>query len=205
MKEKIKSFVEIILIVIFFIASSYLIQKNIFNITNVIGKGFLSMLIYILVVIVAIVIAPISAIPLLPLASNIWGWFTVGLLSVIGWTIGALIAFILARKYGVPLIKKFISLNKINKFEKLVPNENIFWSVVFLRMSIPVDVLSYALGLFSKISMRNYFLATLIGVTPFAFVLAYAGTISFVYQIFAFFIAMVIFIIGILIVSRKKS
>jgi len=72
-------------------------------------------------------------------------------------------------------------------------------------MSIPVDILSYALGLFSKITLKRYFLATLIGVTPFAFVLAYVGTISFYYQVATLLIAAFIFLLGILIVLRKKK
>jgi len=37
-----------------------------------------------------------------------------------------------------------------------------------LRMVLPVDILSYALGLFSNISFIRYMLATIIGVTPFS-------------------------------------
>lgn len=205
MKDKNKTFIEIILIILFFIIISYIVQTNIISITGIIGGGFFGMFFYVILVITAIVIAPISSVPLIPLASSIWGWFISAILSIIGWTIGSIIAFVLARKYGVPLISKFISINKINKLEKLVPKENVFWSIVFLRMSIPVDILSYALGLFSKITLKHYFLATLIGVTPFAFVFAYAGTISFYYQIFALVIALFIFLIGLLIVFRKRK
>jgi uncharacterized membrane protein YdjX (TVP38/TMEM64 family) len=35
--------------------------------------------------------------------------------------------------------------------------------------------LSYALGLFSRISLWKYSMATLIGMTPMAFILSYAG------------------------------
>lgn len=161
-----------------------------------IDKGILSMLIYVFIVIVAIVIAPISAMPLLSIASNLWGWILAAILSIVGWTIGALIAFEIARKYGVPLVNKFVSLKKIEQVERRIPKQNIFWSIVFLRMVIPVDILSYALGLFSEISRNKYFLATLIGVSPFAFVFAYAGEMPFYYQIIAFSIALMIFLAG---------
>ena len=159
----------------------------------------LGMTVYVLITVAAIVIAPISTLPLLPIASNLWGWVTAAILSIIGWTIGSLIAFALARKYGVSLISKFISIEKINKFERMVPKENFFWSVVFLRMAIPVDILSYALGLFSKIKTKSYFFVTLIGVTPFAFVFAYAGKMPFVYQILALLLAWVIILFGLMI------
>ena len=83
-------------------------------------------------------------------------------------------------------------MKDIEKFERLIPEENIFWSIVFFRMAIPVDILSYLLGLFSHIKFRTYALATVIGVIPFAFVFAYAGTLQLRYQILAFLIAVII-------------
>jgi len=70
--------------------------------------------------------------------------------------------------------------------EKKIPKENLFLGIIFLRMVIPVDILSYALGLFSKIKTRDYLLATIIGVSPFAFIFAYLGRMPFYYQIFVF-------------------
>jgi len=72
-------------------------------------------------------------------------------------------------------------------------------------MVVPVDVLSYALGLFSNISKTRYFLATLIGVTPFAFLFAFVGSVNIFYQLGAFGLAMVIFLIGILIAYYKHK
>jgi len=205
MNEKYRSVFGIVLIVIFFIVSSYFVQKYLVEISSMIGKSFFGMLIYVGVVIIAIVIAPVSMVPLIPLASGVWGWFFSAILNIVGWTIGAVIAFYLARKYGVPLVEKFIPLERIHAAEKLVPKGNVFWSVVFLRMSVPVDILSYALGLFSKISLRRYVLATVIGVTPFAFVFAYMGTVSFYYQVSALLIALLIFAFGVLVFLRKKK
>lgn len=205
MNNKLKSFIEILIIVVLFVFFSYLVQTNLEFIKSIMGDKFLGMFFYVLVTIVAIVIAPISTLPLLPIASNLWGVFSAAVLSIIGWTVGAFIAFIIARTYGVPIIKKFVPIEKINKLEKMVPRENIFWSVVFLRMVIPVDILSYALGLFSKMKTKNYVLATLIGVSPFAFVFAYLGKLPFYYQILAFFIAAIILIIGFMVKEKRKK
>lgn len=154
---------------------------------SVIGMGA-----YVLLTIFAVVIAPVSTLPLLPLASGMWGWVVAGVLSIVGWTIGGQIAFLLARRFGKPFLRKVISLEKLEKYEKRVPEENIFWTVVFLRMAVPVDVLSYALGLFSRMKSVPYFFATLIGVAPFALVFAYAGTLPFLYQMEALGLALFI-------------
>lgn len=166
-------------------------------------NNFLGMIIYVIISIIAIVIAPVSALPLMPVASNLWNPPIAAILSIIGWTIGSLIAFIISRKYGINLIKRFIPLNKIYKLEKIIPKENIFWSVVFLRITIPVDILSYALGLFSKMKTREYLLATIIGITPFAFIFAYLGKMPFQYQILALILALITILIGI--ISRKNK
>ena len=81
----------------------------------------------------------------------------------------------------------------------MIPENNLFLTIIFFRMVVPVDGLSYFLGLFSKISFKSYTLATIIGITPFAFVFAYAGGLNIYYQLGALAIAFLIFIIAILI------
>jgi uncharacterized membrane protein YdjX (TVP38/TMEM64 family) len=66
-------------------------------------------------------------------------------------------------------------IEEVNKYRKYVSKDIDFWTVVMLRLLMPVDILSYALGLFSAISFQRYMLATVIGITPFAFIFAYTG------------------------------
>lgn len=130
---------------------------------------------YIFANIASTVIAPLTVLPLVPIASNIFGPFSSGVFSIIGWTLGAMIAFSIARHAGKPLLAKFTSVEKIERIEKYVPEHVHFFTILVLRMLLPVDALSYALGFFSGISFWKYSIATLIGVTPFSFVFAYAG------------------------------
>jgi len=46
-------------------------------------------------------------------------------------------------------------------------------------MVIPVDILSYAVGLLSSMRLIPYAVATFIGVIPFSFVFAYGGAALF--------------------------
>ena len=184
LSEKLKAFLGILFIVILFILSSYFARTNIDFVKSLIGNDFSGILIYILITIIAIVIAPITMMPLVPIASNLWGWVSAGIFTFVGWTIGAFIVFFISRKYGVPLIKKFIPLGKLFKLESKIPKENLFMDVVLLRMIIPVDILSYALGLFTKVNFKTYALATMIGIIPFTFVFSYLGILPVWYQIF---------------------
>jgi uncharacterized membrane protein YdjX (TVP38/TMEM64 family) len=203
---KIKSFIKIFIVIVLFMLLSYLAPKNIDTFRTLIGKGLFSMLLYVLVLVIAIVIAPVSAMPLLPIASNLWGWFLAAMLSIIGWwVIGATMAFTIARKYGVSLVKKLVPIKKIASIESRIPKKNIFWSIVFSRIVVPVDILSYALGLFSQINTKRYVLATIIGVSPFAFIFAYLGTMPFYYQIIALSIGILIFLSGLLVAIRYNK
>jgi len=204
MNKKFKSILEILLVIILFIVFSYCVRKNMTFFEDLIGMSYIGMILYVILNIIAIVIAPISTFPLIVVASNIYGWVIAAFLSILSWSIGAAIAFVIARKYGVPLVSKIFSLKKIKEIEKKVPKNNLFLSVVFLRMAVPVDVLSYALGLFSRMKFRTYILATIIGVSPFAFIFSYAGTLPVMYQIFALVIGLSIFILGIILNKKLK-
>lgn len=194
-KDVIVGLIGIFIVIIFFVATSYIVQNNLDEIKNFIGKSIFSVGVYIFALIVAVVVAPLNAAPLVPIASSVWGWQLTSALTVIGWTTGSAIAFGLARKFGVPLVEKFVPLEKIGKYEKMIPTHNIFWGIVFLRMSIPADVLSYVLGLFSKIRFWQYVLATLIGFTPFALGIAYIGALPVYFQILAVIISGLVFLL----------
>jgi len=200
---KIKSAIGIILIVVAFIVVSYIVQNNLDFFKNYIENGFLGMIIYVLIVIASIVIAPINEVILIPVATALWGWFITALLTLLGWTLGSVIVFVLTRKYGAPLIRKLLPLDKIYKYEKFMPQNHLFVGIILLRIAIPIDVVSYAIGLFTNIRFIPYFFATLIGFLPLAFFLAYIGTLPAYVQIISFVIFLLVIIIGFLSVKRK--
>ncbi|MCH7560353.1 MAG: hypothetical protein IIC67_03115 [Thaumarchaeota archaeon] len=104
-----------------FIAVSYFVQANNDVIRNYIEKrSLVGMLVYLGANLTAVVVAPVSALPLIPVAANVWGWFVTGILNIIGWTAGAVIAFVLAQKYGKPIIKRLVSIEKLEKIEKKI-------------------------------------------------------------------------------------
>jgi uncharacterized membrane protein YdjX (TVP38/TMEM64 family) len=193
---QIKAFVSFLAVALLFLASAYLTQVYKNDLVLLIGEGSLvGIAAYTCIAILTTVIAPLSSVPLLPVAANIWGPVVAAIASIIGWLLGALIAFGIGRRYGRGLVEKIVSKERLMSIEKRVPKENLFWSIVFLRIAVPVDVLSYVLGLFSNISWRTYTLATLIGITPFAFVLAYTGTLPLRYQLIAVATSLVVILL----------
>jgi len=207
-KNKILSVLGIAVILAIFVSLSFITTSYESQINMLAERGgAFGPIAYIFITVVAIVVAPISTVSFIPVASGLWGWFTAAMLSIIGWAIGAQIAFHLARRFGKPLVGRLIPIEKLIKFEERFSEKRLFWTVVFLRMIIPVDILSYAVGLFSNMNRGIYFLATVIGITPFAFVLAYVGTLTVWLQFVVFLVVTVIFIswyVGIRIISMYQ-
>ena len=139
------------------------------------GMNMVSYSMYVLLLTTAIVLMPVTVMPLIPLASSVMGPFATALLSIVGWTLGAVIAFLLARYLGRPILSRFISLKKIDEIAERFPQNTRFLIIVLLRLTLPVDIVSYALGLSTRIGLFEYTLATIVGVTWFSFAFAYLG------------------------------
>ncbi|MCK9378569.1 MAG: VTT domain-containing protein [Candidatus Moranbacteria bacterium] len=194
-KNLTKELFPLIVLAGIFVLSAFLTQQYTEAIRHLImGYNFLGIVFYVLAIILAIVIAPFTSIPLIPLSVSLWGIFWTIIISTFGWTLGSMIAFWIARKYGSGIVGKFVSLKKIKESYKHIPQKNLFGYLIFLRIVTPVDIISYALGLFTDIGWKIYFLTTLIGVIPATVTLAYIGSIPVHYQIIAFIIGMIVII-----------
>jgi len=172
--------------IILFVATSFFSHQYSQDIKNLVSdESLLGILVYVAFSAMAEVIGPITSLPLLPLVVTIWGSVVAAVLSIAGWTLGATIAFWVCRKYGKPIAAKFINIQRAEEISRAIPEKNLFWFVVLIRMIFPVDVLSYALGLFTNIKWHHYVLATIIGISPFTFILAYGIQLPLRYQIYA--------------------
>ncbi len=204
-KDFFRNLISIFLIFLVFVLVSFFVQRNIFYIELMIGEvPFLfSALTYFLLAFVTTVVAPLTSVPLMPVATSLWGWKITAFLSILSWSLGSLVAFFIARKLGKPFIRRFVSIKKIEKFEDKIPKKNMFWTIVFLRIVIPADVLSYALGIFSKIGYGTYTWATIVGISPFAILLSYAGDIDIKAQ-FVMFLAFLFVLLIFYFLQKKK-
>ncbi len=126
---------------------------------------------------------PMSTVIFMPMAVVMWGSWWSAVYTMIGWWLGAVVVFMLTRKYGRPLVVKFVDPERLAKFEGLFPRVNVFWMMVYLRIIFPVDILSFGLGLVGGIKLWQYVLATLLGIIPPALILAFFAKISIFWQI----------------------
>jgi uncharacterized membrane protein YdjX (TVP38/TMEM64 family) len=197
MKDKISILVSALLIIGLFVFMSWLFRVYQDEIQRMITiNPITGVLIYIIVFILSIVFAPIGVLPLIPIAVQLWGVLAATILSTLGWTIGAMIAFFIARKLGKPYVRKIISLKQIEKIEKTIPEKNIFWSIFFLRTVTPFDGVSYVLGLITKVSAPTFFWATLLGLLPFCLVISFLGSLPIIVLIIGLILAVLLIFLG---------
>ena len=141
--------------------------------------------VYLLLNVFDAVLAPGITLPLIPVAARAWGPMPAAILTTVGWTAGSLVAFLIARRWGYPLVRKITSIERVKRLRRYLP-EDLFWSVVLLRMVMPMDVISYVLGLFTNMKWSRYVAATAMGVAPSAFVLAFLGKLTHGYELITF-------------------
>lgn len=170
-REYFASFLLIIILILPFVFAqdSLVFLQSVVRESN--GWG---MALYVVILAVAVVV-PFFNFPAFILAGALWHPFIATILGIFGWSLGATIVFFISRTVKKPLLRKFISLNKIKEYEQRIAGVEKFWSIVFLRIFVPVDILSYALGFFTSVPFTRYLLATVIGVTPFAIIFSYGG------------------------------
>jgi uncharacterized membrane protein YdjX (TVP38/TMEM64 family) len=167
-----------------FITASVLAHRYESTLMNLLGDGgVMSMAVFVfLTAFFVVFVIPLDIVFLIPIGTTTWGPVATALMSILGWVTGASIAFWIARARGVRIVSYLIGDARVAALRERIPQTGLFWSIVFLRMLIPVDLLSYALGLFTHMPWHAYMLATAIGVSPFGFFFAYAGTLPPWYQ-----------------------
>ncbi len=174
-KNKIILFVSLIIISILFYVVSQ--QFNLPLVKEYVAKqGILGMFIYILLQVFQIVVALVPGEPIQIFGGFLYGNLLGFILSTIGIMFGSVIAFYLARKLGLPLVKIFVKeelLIKVqNKLETNSASAILF--LLFLFPGLPKDVLVYALGL-SNIRFNRFFIIYFVARIPGMFVANYIG------------------------------
>jgi uncharacterized membrane protein YdjX (TVP38/TMEM64 family) len=140
------------------------------------NAGILAPFLYMVLMAVAVVISPIPSLPLDIAAGAYFGPFAGTALSVLGALAGAVVSFTIARILGRELIERFLG-GHVNFCE--ICSDKILTRVVFLSRLMPVvsfDVVSYGAGL-TKMSLKKFTLATLLGMIPLTFIYNYAGSL----------------------------
>src|SRR5438552_17238189 len=79
------------------------------------GHPVSGVVLYVVLNIVDAVAAPGATLPLIPVAAHAWGRLPAALITTIGWTCGSLVAFLIARVWGVPLVRTLTSMERLRR------------------------------------------------------------------------------------------
>lgn len=131
----------------------------------------------VLLLALAIVFSPIPSAPIALAAGAAYGtaWGTA--LTVAGACLGAVTAFLIARFLAYDAVRRWDLIRRPLDWLERGHSQNWLMAAVFLTRLAPFlsfDAISYAAGL-TPLSFWRFFLATLAGVTPISFLLAYGG------------------------------
>jgi len=137
-------------------------------------RGVLGLVIFFATTALAVVFPIFTNLPLIPLAVVLWGPWWTALVMFLGWIAGSTLSFALARHFSPAVAKAFPAVARYADIDRLILPSRPVLSLVLLRMTFPVDMLSYVLGLFSaRATARQNLISTAVGVAPFALLFAF--------------------------------
>ncbi|MDP3800376.1 MAG: VTT domain-containing protein [bacterium] len=164
----------------------------------------LAPLIFIFIRSLAIIFPPIPGIILDAVGIAFFGW-KIGLIyAEIGVVGGAMVAFWIARKFREPVVRRFITLQKLHTWEDTLSERKKFWSLVGLRIvtgPLLFDYINYIAGL-TKINPIKFLGATVIGTMPAMLIIYYFGDRLLAYD-FNFVIIFVVIILTAGLIQRR--
>lgn len=140
------------------------------------SAGVLGLLI---LLVVQCVVSPIPSEPIMVAAGFVYGPRSGFALSWLGVCLGAVLCFVLARRYGRPLAERFVRSERLGALDARLAAQGLaatFLVVLGLRLFAfgSFDVLSYACGLV-RFPFPWFLVATLLGAVPKTLAFSYAG------------------------------
>lgn len=123
--------------------------------------------------IMQVLVAPLPGYPIIFVCGVLFGGFWGAIYANLGIVLSGLIAMMLARVYGRPLVARFVEETSLQRFERILESNSVW--VWFLILFLPTGDLPYFVAGLSRISIRNYLIALCAARLPFTFVITYAA------------------------------
>lgn len=145
--------------------------------------GALAPLAFIALQAAQVVITPISHYAIGMLGGFLYGPYVGGLLNYVGRLIGHIIAFQIARRFGRPVVERYVDKSMMDKYDRYLAGKEldgfnaqsmILFLIYFLPL-FPDDEISYIVGL-TRMKFWTFFVCNLLGHLGGAFSLAYLGS-----------------------------
>jgi uncharacterized membrane protein YdjX (TVP38/TMEM64 family) len=126
--------------------------------------------------------------------------------STVGLSLGSLFAFLIARRLGMPFVRRFMGQELMGKFEYLVERHGAFFTfILFLIPGIPKDSFCYLLGL-SPMHVVTFLVISCVGRFPGTLLLTMQGNSvrSEHYRAFFVVLGLVLLLIVLAVIYRDR-
>ena len=129
-----------------------------------------------LLMITGILVSPIPTSPLTLVSPRLFGLWGGLALTLVSATLGATLAFLIARKLGE---RFFVRFPQYQRFRHLLPRDATAFAIFLLRLppSPTFDLVSYLAGL-TEISIGQFVVATFLGMVPVTATLCVIGSVT---------------------------
>ncbi|WP_223763578.1 TVP38/TMEM64 family protein [Corallococcus sp. AS-1-6] len=111
---------------------------------------------------------------LLPVAIQAWGKAISALLLWVGWMLGGACAYVIARAWGRPVIRRLTSASLLARYEERISRRTPFGVVLLFQLAVPSEIPGYVLGL-ARYGLRRYLAVLALAELPYAVGTVYLG------------------------------
>ena len=137
--------------------------------------GFYAPLIFMGLQILQVVAAPIPGDLTGFLGGYLFGMGPGLVYSTIGLTLGSLLAFLVARRFGMPFVSRFVGQETLQKFDHLMRRQGAFFTfIIFIIPGTPKDYFCFLLGL-SPMNILTFLVVSTLGRFPSTLFLTMQG------------------------------
>ena len=174
------------------------------------SKGFLGVLVFMILNILQVILAIIPGGPFEVVAGYAFGVIPGTILCDIAMSIGGVINFLLVRRFGMKFIELFTTREKIEsvKFLKANKKSEMLLFLFFLLPGTPKDLMCYVVGL-SNLTLSKWIIINLVGRLPAILLSAMGGNAlgKQKYEIFiiAIVVLLVLYLIGSYLYSKHNK
>jgi uncharacterized membrane protein YdjX (TVP38/TMEM64 family) len=141
--------------------------------------GLSGLVVLFILLFIQVFLAPIPGHAFMIAGGYVYGFWPSTLLTLVSTVVATQLAFILTRRYGLPLVERLASDKFIDRWNKVAGNRGgVFFLFAFILPIFPSDFMCYIAGL-GKISHRDFFLSNFFGRFFIAAVLTSIGSHGF--------------------------
>ncbi len=141
-----------------------------------VDQNFLwSSIVYTFLLAISVIVSPLTIAPAVPFIAKILSPQVTFFLTIIGWFVGSVGAFLAIRFFGERKLGYIFPVKILKENRQNFPKDGNFFTLLQIRLFSAIDRFSYFLGSRSTVSFSTFALVSLAGSLPTAFIFSYSA------------------------------